>query len=224
MKRPGLVVATLASGACLLFGCGILYSEAATLAYGAENSSRIDDYIASGNVRFGYSYYSQKRLMGGCMNGMISISHMLRSEEDQQSFARTCKAQADAIVQQSPLDGFAWVVSAQAASILKDNEAMNRGLVNSWTTTRNEQWISTFRLKLADTNYDLLNEQAREANVRDMQLHVMSEKGIRIIADRYVRQPEFRERITSIVSSMPNDRQRRFLGLVTAGTRKRQPG
>jgi hypothetical protein len=45
----------------------------------------------------------------------------------------------------------------------------------------------------------------------DLRLLASSEKGVRLIAQRYISNPDFRARITAIVERMPQERQIVFL-------------
>jgi hypothetical protein len=67
---------------------------------------------------------------------------------------------------------------------------------------------------LAEDNYDLLPDDVREASGADLALLAASDRGVSSIAERDVRDPAFRGRITAIVEQLPEDKQSRFVSRV----------
>lgn len=220
MDRKWLVSACLICVAGLALGSMALHREAAALAYGTQNSARLYSHIEEGTARTGLSYYSHKRLMAGCITGMTSLNAMVRTAEQNEIFARQCDTLSADILSSSPLDSFAWLISAQAAAVLKDTERMNLGLANSWATARNEQWLSTFRVEVAEANYAALTPEVRDNHSKDLTVLVESYAGISSIAQRYWAEPGFRERITDVVTGLPNDIQGRFLHYVREAAKR----
>ena len=99
-----------------------------------------------------------------------------------------------------------------AASVrLLERDDFNAALRQSQLTGPNEQWIARFRVNLAETYFSQLDAKTVESEAADLKLLASSERGVELIAQRYIANPDFRARITAIVENMPQDRQIVFL-------------
>ena len=90
-------------------------------------------------------------------------------------------------------------------------EDFDLALRNSQLTGPNEQWIARYRVNLAETYFAQLSPAARKAEEADLRLLASSERGVKLIAQRYIADPDFRARITAVVETMPGERQAAFL-------------
>lgn len=143
-----------------------------------------------------------------------SLALMYSAPEARAQIAPKCLAMADRLAQQTPSNAYAWYVGARASAALEDWDGFNRRLALSWRTGPTEQWIGELRVALAEDHYDRLDSQTAAANDADLHMLVLSTRGVRAIAARYVANPGFRERITAIVETMPAQNQARFLANV----------
>ena len=141
------------------------------------------------------------------------------SEEFRTSLPSRCGAMARDAVQQMPTFAYGWYVLAYADAMAEDWAAMNQHLHASQRTGKTSQWVAEQRVALAEYYRDHLDGQTLAGNDADLELLVRSQRGISSIASRYVNDPSFRERITAIVETMPQDIQRRFLSVVRHLTR-----
>jgi len=130
----------------------------------------------------------------------------------------TCMSIARDITETSVTSGYGWLVAAMAAAQMGDVETMNQALRRSRAVAPSEGWIAADRLILADIHYDSLDAETRKVYEDDMQLLVQT-RGAADIARRYASHPQFRERITAVVETMPAAVQRRFVNLVGAALR-----
>ena len=96
---------------------------------------------------------------------------------------------------------------------------MNEHLHTSQATGKASQWVAEQRVALAEYYREHLDERVLAGNDADLEMLVRSQRGIGSIATRYVNDPAFRERITAIVETMPEDIQRRFIGVLRYLTR-----
>lgn len=133
------------------------------------------------------------------------------SEAFRSSLPARCSAMALDAVQRMPTYSYAWFVLAYTEAITQDWAAMNQHLQLSQGTGPASQWVAEQRVALAESHRDHLDEASLAGNDADLAMLVLSQRGIRSIASRYVDDPSFRERITLIVETMPDEIQRRFL-------------
>jgi hypothetical protein len=213
--RRTLFLLAAALHLCILVLVGNLAArESAIFDYGPVQDSGFRSKALTNTLDTGYSHYSAMRLMSSCASSLSSFEQQLARPQDQTAFAQKCKSFADAIIQTAPHHSFAWIVSAMSAQQAGDLGAMNAGLLKSQMIAPNEQWLAISRYQLASEHLDSLTPEAIAAYDADLALLAQSTFGVRAIAERYVSNPDFRDRITGIVSNLPNDTQRRFLNSV----------
>jgi hypothetical protein len=211
MTRLSILTALALSIAGVCFGAYAVNREAAALRRWPEQS--IEEYarVANGRAQLGLSAYSKKQILNTCYYGLVSPLALARPADEIRRFARQCRATTTVVVATMPTNSFAWLVAAVAAVALDDSAGMNSGLVHSQRTGAREQWIAELRVRLAEDNYDKLDDKTRKLNETDLALLAENYRGVEAIARRYVGNVTFRERITSVVSSLPSDVQKRFL-------------
>lgn len=156
----------------------------------------------------------QRDILTDCfdfLRNSISFEYIDLTPEQQADLPRLCLARADAVATTSPSYSLAWYVGALAAAHQGDWPGMNHRLLRSQETGRYEQWIGEMRVDLAETYLPELSAEALQGHDGDLRMLVQTSRGIRSIADRYVRDNTFRERITAIVESLSPEDQQRFL-------------
>lgn len=220
MTRLATMTALALSLAGVGFGGYAVVREATVLDRSPESSIEEFDRIASSGAEFGLSAYSKKQLLNSCYYGLTSRLALVRPRAEIGKFATQCRSKAETMVETMPTNSFGWLVVAIASKTLGDTVAMNAALVRSQKTGPREQWITELRVRLAEDNYARLDDPARQANTLDLALLAESYRGVRTIASRYINDPDFRERITTVVSVLPNDIQKRFLWSVKKAARE----
>jgi hypothetical protein len=188
--------------------------ESVVLNYGAADSEEIYSAIYDGEAKVSYSAYGEQRILDACLRGMTGLIARASAPEYNQEFAQRCKSIADAVLRQDATSSFALAVRANANAVNGDFDAMNQDLVASWQTGKSEQWIAATRNMTSQAYLGKLSEDARKANDQDLAILVVSYSGIQSIARLYRDNPDFRERITNIVSTLPDLDQRRFVSSV----------
>ncbi|KKB09808.1 hypothetical protein [Devosia chinhatensis] len=145
------------------------------------------------------------------VNRLGSLEMLYRPEAERQAMAEACLEMASSITAEMPNYSYGWYVGAAAAAALKDWTEMNDRLWRSQVSGPTEQWIAMERVALSERYVDKLDARALAAEDADLRMIVVSSRGIRALARSYVSRPQFRERVTGIVESMPSRDQRRFL-------------
>lgn len=162
----------------------------------------------------GLSIASERLVLDNCVRTISSLYGRLLPAARKAAVSGNCLQAADAIVKQSPSSSYAWYVGALSSGRIGDIAGMNARLLQSQETGPTEQWIAELRVPLAEDHLADLTPEVRARHDRDLRMLVATSRGIDSIADRYVRQADFRERITAIVEAMPEVDQRRFVSQV----------
>jgi hypothetical protein len=209
--------------AAIVFSSVMVSKESVVLSYGPQTDLVQLGNIQQGLAEPGFSTYANKRLLLSCLYGIVGVYGLASTPASQAQFAKNCRLIADKVLGRSPTMSFAWAVRAAADGVLGDFSSMNRDLVASWRTGPNEQWVAEHRSNTAETYFSNLDAEASRAHEQDLAILVLSNSGIASIAQRYMNQPDFRERITEIVSKMSDTDQRRFVGSVRRAVQNRTP-
>lgn len=199
---------------CLLIsaasGYGLWRELAPFLGKPIEQALTADEF-AGEDFEFGLSSYSKTLVMKDCYRIVLAYSDIDMIDEAVRTVVSTCAGRAAQIVSVTPTDSFAWLVRAAASVRLLAKDDFNAALKQSQLTGPNEQWIARFRVDLAETHFSQLSSETVASETADLRLLASSERGVALIAQRYVSNPDFRARITAIVETMPQDRQIVFL-------------
>ncbi|MGV8833382.1 MAG: hypothetical protein ACOH2N_15525 [Devosia sp.] len=147
----------------------------------------------------------------GALQAMHSLAMMYRTPEQRAQLVPKCLAMSDNLAERSPSNAYAWYVGALASAQIEDWNGFNQRLAMSWRAGRIEQWIGELRVALAEGNYSRLDDITTANNALDLHMLVLSTRGVHAIAQRYVSDPGFRERITAIVETLPVEDQNRFV-------------
>ncbi|CAN7280640.1 hypothetical protein LJR255_001330 [Pararhizobium sp. LjRoot255] len=201
-------------------GYGLWRELAPFLAEPVEKALTAEEFSGE-DFDFGLSSYSKTLVMKDCYSIVLAYSNIDMIDEAVRNVVSTCGGRALQIVSVTPTDSFAWLVRAAASVRLLASDEFNAALRQSQLTGPNEQWIARFRVELAETYFPRLSAETVKTEAADLKLLASSERGVKLIAKRYVSNPDFRARITAIVETMPPDRQIAFLGNVKKSMGKR---
>ena len=197
-------------------GAAVAYVEAKSyLSAGILPRERFDA-LAAGNVDIGLSTASHMLVLNNCYEAMTSVTARLQPAARRSAVASNCLIAADRISAGEPANSFAWYVGALAASENGDTLGMTQRLRTSQLSGPSEQWIVELRVNLAEDHLASLPPDALAGHDGDLTLLAQSQRGVSSIAQRYVRQADFRERITALVEKLPAEQQQRFLEYVRA--------
>jgi hypothetical protein len=157
-----------------------------------------------------------------CVDALVSLEHRTQPRSLSDRVVANCATAADRALADNPGYSLAWLLSAlvadeQGATI----EAAVR-LANSQRVGPAEQWLARMRVELTEQLRPSLSQAALAFSDADLALMVQSYSGVATIAERYVAEPEFRQRITDIVDRLPERDQARFVGWVASAVRARE--
>lgn len=174
----------------------------------AQQSSSFDP---NRDLSYGYSSKSKFLVLTDCLNGMQLIKIGNANPNDVFSFSEKCVSLANDIINSMPTNSHAWLVKAWASGELFDIDGLNIGLRQSHATAPNELWLAKVRLELAERKRPLINRDTKKSIDEDIAMMAGNYKGSRDLAARYQNDKAFRERVVSIIETLPNELQKQFL-------------
>lgn len=177
---------------------------------------RIDRVVAlaKGETSAGLAITTQHAALLDCGYALDNLGNELVTrlpEADRTVIPTGCAATAHAISTVNPTQSYAYYIEAAAAARLADWPAFNDRLLLSYLTGPSEQWIATWRVNLAETFYDNLDQTLQVQHADDLRVMASSRAGLGPLVAWYRADPDFRERMTTILETMPALYQRRFI-------------
>lgn len=161
------------------------------------------------------SIRGQYDLINRCRVSALSATGLLQDPAVRANLLEACAGHMRAILADSPGNAFAATALAEFGSRLKD-PSMADALFLSQDIAPNEQWLAELRVRVFEDYANELPSTAQEREKKDIAILVLSSHGIRSMAQRYVRDPAFRERVVSVVETLPARDQNRFISAVNA--------
>jgi hypothetical protein len=177
---------------------------------GANADQRITA-LASYAYRPGASTTSKSLILDDCHAVTNSLLGLAQPTERRDALVTACIDYATAFVTESPVNSRGWLTSAEMAANLDDADAFNRGLAMSRLTGPASNWLADDRLQLSRKRIGWLDADNQAGLAADIRLLMLSDSGVRFLAELYDGDPEFREQITSVVETVDEARQQRFL-------------
>ncbi len=204
-------------GACglflIVFGGWIVTQEGA--AYILNGGTAIKTVAAHmGEQSSGLGIASRGELLFSCQTTLRSEKSLELRYMPDTSFnelVALCREVAENIAKASPNFSLAWALAADAAKHQLDWAAMNEFLFASQHSGPNEQWIARYRFQIANDVLASLTPETRKSYDQDMRLMILSNKGTPYMAQQYLLDPSFRERLGAILAEMEEFEQRRFV-------------
>ena len=171
--------------------------------------------IAEGRMRPGWSTAAHKRFANRCY--VLLTAELLRPGEAPldptlESGVRSgCDAGLEDILRSSPGDALALA----SLALVRAQNADARGALDALALSRaaapDELWIALRRVKLAEPMLSILSPADAQGHLNDMLILAQSRRGVRQLAARYLTDLEFRDRIVTLVETLPAAEQIRFL-------------
>lgn len=191
-----------------------MYQESrAYIRFGSTDIDRAR-IVAADSLHVGLSNGAMEISLQACIAAMKrskSLEVQYLSDDDRDALYLGCEEVAKNVRTQSPANGLAWLAAAYASLVNGNIPDFNTDLATSQFVTPTEQWIAEQRVQLAEDNLSSLDARALAAHDADLRMLVSGGIGLRSIAQRYMRDEAFRERLTHIVETMPPENQQRFL-------------
>ena len=169
------------------------------------------------------SILAKRLVLDACVEATTGIYGIMQASEDRSRMLEHCRAEADRIAAEAPAYAYAHYVGALAAARLGDTDGFNSRILRAQVTGPNEQWVAEQRVALVEDQFAAATPEVLSRHDADLRLLVASNRGVVSISQRYIRQPDFRERITAIVETMPPADQSRFVSRVRQAAAEAQP-
>ncbi len=221
--RPRLLSAAVVA-ACLTIGSAwAAYGELKPfLQLGPSLEAKVAA-LAAAPVTPGLSYRSKLLVLTDCNTALTSIAGAALQPDLRRAMLDNCAAIARSIVEEAPTYSFAWFILAIVAEEKGDTARMGEALLRSQQTAPHQEWLALSRATLAFDHLDVLSAEAAVALADDVRLSLVSRRGVTWAAQRYVLQPDLRERLTEMVELAPAALQQRFLTAVRQQTALGRP-
>lgn len=213
MSRSILSSATVLIASLAVLGAGTagVVGELSPYFTAGSNPDQRITALASYLYRPGASTASKTLILDDCRDVTTSLVGLAQSSERREALVSACMDYATAFATESPANSNAWLVVAQMAAKLDNEETFNRGIYMSRLTAPSSNWIVDDRLLLAREYYEWLDEANRDGFAADIRQLMLSETGTRFVAALYNDFVNVRGLITDVVETLDEGRQQRFL-------------
>lgn len=165
---------------------------------------------------------SDQYVITGCLRVVSSANGRFLPADAREKLLAACSGLARAITASAPQNSYAWFARAYFAYQQNTLPDAGQALRASYQTGPNEQWLAELRVPLAEAMLDDLSPETYANHLADLALLVQSQRGVGVIARRYVSTPGFRVRVTSVVETLPQGAQTRFLRVLKAEVQRFQ--
>lgn len=166
------------------------------------------------------SVQSDRNIIEGCLGTLTSLEGRLMRVDTRAQLFESCRNIVGNIMSSSQNDPYGWYVLAFINLDLGLWDQFETALQKSYEYGPSEQWLAELRVPIAESAISQLSAKTLQGHFSDLELLVQSRRGIDTIALRYAREPQFRERIVSIVETLPQEVQKRFLRYVKREVRE----
>lgn len=221
-NRSGILVFSL--GLAMLGGWASFLEASVYFTPGTTSISRLLALPADSNAP-GLAPSTQIATLADCHRAMQQTNAFemrALSPAEKVGLQRHCGEMATSAAVDRPTDAYAWTVAAAVAAAEQDWGDFNTFLRTAQAVAPSEQWVAEHRVELAEMHYGQLDPAVRDANDLDLAMLVLSDRGIFSIAERYLNEESFRERVTLIVEQLPVERQRKFINSLNRRITARQ--
>jgi len=204
----------------LVAGAGfVLRAELGPFWFSTDLSAERFAALEDATMPAALSVTSNRRVMLACLDAMTGLYGRAQPSSRRKAVARSCERTAHAVLRDNPASGLAWLASAGAAHILDMPDTFVRRLENARKVTANEQWLAQARLRLPGRLS--AGETAEDAGSdADIAVLAQASSGREYLAGRYVRDPQFAERLMRAVEVLDEGTQRRVVAAIRAAVRR----
>ena len=212
--RLGLI--TLFAGSALLAAAGAVtaYQEFDAFATGSLGPADRFAALEHDDYHDAPSLLAKRLVLDACVEAIGGVYGLMQPAGGRTAVFQHCRDEADGIAREVPAYAYAHYVGALAAAGLGDKDGFNHRIRAAQITGANEQWVAELRVGLVEDHLADVTADVAAHHEADLRLLAGSSRGVASISSRYVRQPDFRDRITTIVETMSEAEQERFVALV----------
>lgn len=154
---------------------------------------------------------SRREILLTCNALMDSLYARLEGEERAAQLLDRCGDMAREIAMQEQANSLAWAVDAKAAGLRGEFAGMNQSLLRSHATGPNDQWLAAIRFDTAERFIDAMTPETARMHDADILLMLDSDLAIDALVQRYLVYADFRDRLVTLVETLPPERQRAFV-------------
>lgn len=206
----------LAAGGALtaLLGGWVMYQEAMPNLRGGDTAIQRIMAMPDSGAPIGLTTLSQRHTLLDCeqvSRSSAAIEMQYLTLEERQRVEQYCADIAANIATRTPADALAWVTLAGASAASGKSEAFNTALIRSTLTGPNELPIASMRTQQAERNLAMLSPEATILHEQDLALLAGNYDQAPKLAMRYVGDAGFRERMDTILETMPPQDQQMFI-------------
>ncbi|MGV8955669.1 MAG: hypothetical protein ACOH2M_31540 [Cypionkella sp.] len=216
-QQNSILLVGLAGLTIALMGAWTMYQEVMPNLRGGSSAITRVASMPAGDAPIGLTVLSQRQALLDCEK-TLRLAHGFEmrylSAGQQLRLPGICAEMASGVVARSPADSLAWFIRAAAATAMNDSELFNTALSRSQLAGPHEGWIAVMRVELAEHNFAQLDSHALAQHSLDLQLVAASNRYRWGTARRFVRDADFRERMTEELETVDPTVQRSFLSAV----------
>lgn len=221
--RLGLI--TLFAGSAMLAAAGAVtaYQEFEVFATGGLGPADRFAALEQRAYHDAPSLLAKRLVLDACVEAIAGLYGRMQGTQSRSAVLEHCRREADGIAREVPGYAYAHYVGALGSIGLGDSAGFNQRIRAAQVTGVNEQWIAELRVGLVEDHLADVTPEIAAHHAEDLRLLAGSARGVASISSRYVREPDFRERITAIVETLPEAEQQRFVTVVGQAAARRAP-
>lgn len=174
------------------------------------------DAVVTGAFEPASSKWSRDLYLEDCIEVPRSIYALAQPPAARKRMLETCNKNAREVVRSTPNASNAWLVVAITSAELNDFETMRSALAMSRRTAPYLQWLADRRTRVAETYVAELDDAARADYEADIAVLALGQGGLKVLAQRYVRNEQVRETYVRIIEAASAGAKQRFLAAVKA--------
>ncbi len=181
------------------------------LSLASAMAAKQEFYAGKSSEDMAFSLLSDYRILSNCLAGLTTLQGRLLRGENRRLALQKCDSTAQAILETSPHDAYAWYISAYANFHLGNAGRFNETLGKSYEFAPFETWLSRLRIPLAERALTTLTKANTTRHADDLNLILTSNTGFSLLVSHYIQNPDFRVRISTLLANHPTAIQTRFL-------------
>jgi hypothetical protein len=158
------------------------------------------------------SRFAREARLGLCLDTLEEIATVQGIKGNAETLVtQGCLKIAEAAAARSPLESNFWFLAATLSARLGDLDSAVPYLKASYESGPNEQWIAERRALFVYALRARLDSDLERMLDQDFALLLRTERGLDVLAARYVDDPTMRDRLVTVAEALPPELQERFL-------------
>lgn len=213
MARLFLAAGCLFSMGLCVAGLQALQGERAALGVPNAQSDAFLLYAANNNISFGASDYSKRLLLSDCNDAAIRMlgDFNIAIKPDAVATRSNCLLVAQKIVENSPINAFAWAVQARLFAANLKLPEFRSSLMESYHGGPFSLLAAKARVDLSRIYSGYLDDETRRLRDTDLLMLGRVRDGSLWLAEVYAKDSEFRPTIIAAFEPLPAEDKAKFL-------------